>query len=220
MFTFITELNLFRKNFECNNTLLISSVIPILHRNKSTRHANSIRRVRSPGPRPCAHSRTKAIRLLITRGRRALANLSVGRKRASAVSLAACVTIEKQEALSLSHTLPPSPLSLSLPRIPCNQWALAAAARPARGLIRLYDVFFSFRLYSALASHIPGAASPFRSQQADIPPRRVVSPILSFFPLSLFFFPLSRGAYPASKYCRERIKRQSRSAAPITFGRS
>lgn len=34
--------------------------------------------------RPCAHSRTKAIRLLITRGRRALANLSVRRKCASA----------------------------------------------------------------------------------------------------------------------------------------
>lgn len=90
---------------------------------------------------------------------------------------------------------------------------VAVAARPARGLIRLYDVFFSFRLHSvpAFPPLVP-RGSRIHFEQTDILPRLPL--FLSFVSP---FFSFTRKATPASKYCGERIKRRSRSVAPITF---
>lgn len=162
--------------------------------------------------RPCVQPRIKAIRLLITRGRRALANLSVGRKRASAVSRRVC---DNRKAGSPFH---PRPSPLSPLRIPMQSMSSGGGGGGGATSVRinpaLRRIFFVPALFRPPLASFPGAALPIPSKPISYLAISLFLPL--FFPLCSFF-PLSCGASPASKCCGERIKRQSRFVAPITF---
>lgn len=154
--------------------------------------------------RPCTHPRIKAIRLLITRGRRALANLSVGRKRASAVSLAACVTIGKQETPLLpSPSSHPSPDSMQSMSSGGGDGATSARINPALRRIFFIPVLFPPSLFLRPSSR---ARLPFRfREQADTLPRRTLSLsfLCSFFSLS---FTWKGAASPASNTAENALR--------------
>lgn len=124
--------------------------------------------------RPCSHPHIKAIRLLITRGRRALANLSVGRKRASAVSRRVCDN-RKAGKPPPSH---PSPDSMQSMSSGGGDGATSARINPA--LRRIFFILVPTRLPRPSRPH--PARRPFRSEQAD------TLASSSLFLFSLFFF--------------------------------